>query len=173
MADKDNKEKDKDREKSAPAQAKKPLSPIAGYLPARYIGTSKMRLSRGTGPYYNLDGTRRTTLDLFTGDEMLMPERELLGQTYLHDPRGELQSYHLGSGHVVLPGHEEHEPVELSALGYEFHQPRPDFLLLVDKQEATKASQARRKAPEAIKQTIVVEPFQVEEEEQVEEKGGA
>jgi hypothetical protein len=101
-------------------------------IPARYIGGHTVQLPAGLGPFYNIDGTRRTSLLLETGDTLMMPETEIIGQTYLFDPRGQTDPLHLGAGKRVLPEHVGLDDRELSLLGYEFHQGRPDFEPVVE-----------------------------------------
>ena len=48
-------------------------NPLAGKVPARYIGNTPLRLVQARGPYYNADGTRRDSLDVSNGDILMMP----------------------------------------------------------------------------------------------------
>lgn len=98
-----------------------------GKVPARYIGHHAVSLNPGMGPYYNIDGTRRTDMMLSTGDEILMEDREVLGQSYLFDPKGQRDPLYLGIGRVVLPEHKDLDAQALAELGYEFHTGRPDI----------------------------------------------
>jgi len=127
---------------------------------ARYIGTRKLRLIRGNGPFYNVDGTRRTNLDLFTGDELLMPAAEVLGQSYWHDPRNQLPSEYLGVGQVTKKEDEGRTLDEPVVMGYEFQHPREDFELIPDVREATLAANKGRKASEVSNQ-LKVKPERV------------
>lgn len=93
-------------------------------VPARYIGHHAVNVVAALGPYYNADGTRRTSLIIETGDELLMPEREILGYTIRYI--GE-SAFDLGTGRRVAPEHADLGDIELSLLRYEFHQGRADF----------------------------------------------
>lgn len=101
------------------------MDQLKGLVPARYIGHP---VNLGPGRiYYNIDGTRRTSLCLTNGDCLLMPEAEVLGMTILEDPHHEKDPLHLGIGRRVLPGDEEMTAEELAEKGYVFHLGRPDF----------------------------------------------
>lgn len=93
-------------------------------VPARYIGTSHVRLVGSLGPYYDADGNRKTDLTLSYGDTLMMPGAEVLGYTQLH--QGD-QLLLLGVGKVVLPEDATKAEEELAAIGYVFHMGRADF----------------------------------------------
>src|SRR5579859_5550269 len=97
-------------------------------IPARYIGHHAARLAQRLA--FNIDGSRRTSSLLESGDTLLMPEREVLGFTLLHDPHMVYDPLDLGVGKRVLPEHKDLNAEELAALGYEFHQGRTDFVPL-------------------------------------------
>lgn len=97
-----------------------------GLIPARYIGNHAVSLPKGRR-FYNTDGTLRTSSMLEHGDELLMPDAEIIGQTILHDPTRQNMPQHLGAGHVVKPEHASLSPDELAELGYQFDQGRTDF----------------------------------------------
>ena len=96
-------------------------------IPARYIGPVGKRLSKALGPYFDASGTRRTKHFLNPGDTLMLPDVEVLGQTYLFDPKGEKAPLWLGVGRVVLPQHQQTSERDLAILGYEFHAGRSDF----------------------------------------------
>jgi hypothetical protein len=100
-------------------------------VPARYIGTNRVHRNVLQGPGYDGLGQRRTTLTIEQGDVLMMPEREILGQTYLFDPRNVDPPLDLGAGKRVKPEHATLEAEELEILGYQFHEGRPDFELVV------------------------------------------
>lgn len=94
-------------------------------IPARYLGNHAARLTGRL--YFNVDGSRRQSALLESGDTLLMPEREILGFTLLHDPHQVNDPLDLGAGKRVLPEHAGMNPEQLAALGYEFHGGRTDF----------------------------------------------
>jgi hypothetical protein len=100
-------------------------------VPARYVGTNKIQRSKMQGPGIDGNGNRRSTLAIEYGDVLMMPEREILGQTYLFDPQGNNPPQDLGAGRRVKPEHVGKSDEELAALGYEFHAGRSDFQLVV------------------------------------------
>lgn len=120
-------------------------------IPAKYIGAHAAVLS-GTGPYYNIDGTRRTSMALDTGDEIMMPDKEVLGQTMKFDPNGIVEPLLLGAGRVVLPEHAQLNDQALAEEGYEFHMGRPDFEAL----------------NEALKPRVAISPSQTTSDENAE-----
>lgn len=97
-------------------------------VPARYIGHHAARLTGRL--YFNVDGSRRQSALLESGDTLLMPEREILGFTLLHDPHQVNDPLDLGVGKRVLPEHAGMNPEQLAALGYEWHLGRTDFIPL-------------------------------------------
>lgn len=99
-------------------------------VPARYIGSNKIHRHKLQGPGYNADGTRRESLEIKQGDVLLMPAREILGQTLLFDPRGVEGPKDLGIGRRVKPEHVALSAEQLAVLGYEFHDGRSDFELV-------------------------------------------
>lgn len=100
-----------------------------GLIPARYIGNHAVSLPKGRR-FYNTDGTLRTSLILEHGDELLMPDAEIIGQTILHDPTRQTMPQHLGAGHVVKPEHASLSPDELAEIGYSFEMGRSDFQVI-------------------------------------------
>ncbi len=102
------------------------MTKVNNLVPARYVGHHPINLVAGL--YFNVDGTRRTSLAVSTGDEMMMPEREILGQTYLFDPTGNAPPLDLGVGRRVLPEHVGLSDESLALLGYEFHVGRSDWV---------------------------------------------
>ena len=105
-----------------PVQARTPQN-----VAARYIGPAGLRLSNALGPYLDAHGQRRTNLYLTPGDTLMLPDVEVLGQTYLFDPKSINDPLWLGVGRVVLPEHATLSERELAVLGYEFHAGRSDF----------------------------------------------
>lgn len=101
-------------------------------IPSRYIGTHALTLVQ---PARNIDGSLRQSMALVQGDELLMPDIEVMGQTLLFDPHGNKNPLFLGAGRVVLPEHANLDERELSLLGYEFHQGREDFAAIESAQE--------------------------------------
>lgn len=96
---------------------------------ARYIGEHAVMLSPLGGPYVDETGVQKSDLMLSPGDILMMPDHEVLGQTWLFDPRAERDPVYLGTGRKVLPEHEGKTDAELRVLGYQFHMGRPDFEL--------------------------------------------
>jgi hypothetical protein len=99
-------------------------------VPARYTGSNKVHRSKLQGPGFDANGQRRTTLLIEQNDVLMMPEREILGQTLLFDPRNVQPPQDLGAGKRVKPEHAGLSDEELQGLGYEFHQGRSDFALV-------------------------------------------
>lgn len=99
-------------------------------IPARYIGQHAVGLNPAMGPYFYADGTRKTDLTLSTGEVILMPETEVLGQTFLRDSNDNL--LYLGAGKCRLPEHVGLSDEELTQSGflYEHHMGRSDFIPL-------------------------------------------
>jgi hypothetical protein len=96
-------------------------------IPARYIAEHEVTLNKLGGPYVNGDGQPLLNLVLKCGQTLMMLEDEVIGMTWLTDPRREKNPIYLGAGRVVLPEHSDKSPEELSVLGYQFHEGRPDF----------------------------------------------
>lgn len=96
-------------------------------IPAQYIGEHEVMLSRHGGPYIDVNGKPLESRLLHKGDVIHMNEEEVNGFTVILDPRAEKEPMQLGAGRVVLPEHSKHSDIELSALGYQFHQGRCDF----------------------------------------------
>jgi hypothetical protein len=94
-------------------------------IPARYIGHHAARLAQRLA--FNIDGSRRQSSLLESGDTIMMPEREILGFTLLHDPHMVNDPLDLGVGKRVLPQHVNLTDEQRAALGYEHHQGRTDF----------------------------------------------
>jgi hypothetical protein len=96
-------------------------------IPARYVGGCDITLSKFGGPYFDGDGQRLTNLTLHPGDTLMMDEEEVLGVSWLHDPRHENESQKVGVGKQVLEQHNGLQDHELRDLGYQFHTGRSDF----------------------------------------------
>lgn len=101
---------------------------MSNLVPARYTADHLVSLPSHI-TFYNLDGTKRASKTLSKGDELMMPDREILGQSYLHT--GDGQMLILGAGRVVLPEHAMLSSDDLLASGYEFHDGRSDFELVI------------------------------------------
>jgi hypothetical protein len=116
-----------------PSQAL-PSASRAKLVPARYIASHRVFLERPK-PLLNADGSPMLdaqgkpmrTRTLSPGDIVPMPESDVYGQTYWHDPQRLVPSQFLGFGHVVKSVHATLSRVELALLGYEFHLGRADF----------------------------------------------
>lgn len=125
-------------------------------VPARYIGHG-IGLREGV-PYYNADGTRRESLNLEPGDEILLRDEDVYGKTLLHDPQGNRTSLYLGLGRVVLPEHKDLSDQERSDLGYEHHLGRPDFEPIKPLEEVLKQrKKTKKKEAREVPQTVIVE----------------
>ena len=106
-------------------------------VPARYVGEQSVRLPQMHGPYFDAEGKRLTKLVLSPGDTLMVYEQEVRGQTFLLDDATGAEF--LGYGRVVKPEHQaeiadksdEEQAEILSAIGYQFHQPRSDFVEVV------------------------------------------
>jgi hypothetical protein len=96
-------------------------------IPARYIGQHEVVLSKQGGPYFDGSGARLTDFVLRPGSTLLMNEEEVLGSTFLLDPRHLAPAENLGPGRVVKPEHKGLSDAELAELGYQFHTGRSDF----------------------------------------------
>jgi hypothetical protein len=90
---------------------------------ARYAGEYQIVLAKFGGPYFDAEGSRLSSLLLSTGDTLQVEEEEIIGCTWLHDPRHEIDSVKLGLGRIVKPEDQDLSDAELNAKGYEFHQP--------------------------------------------------
>jgi hypothetical protein len=101
------------------------------FVQARYIGMNTIHRSKLQGSGYDGQGRRRTTLAIEQGDVLMMPEREILGQTLLFDPRGVNPPQDLGTGKRVKPEHAGFSAEDLAMCGYEFHSGRQDFEVVV------------------------------------------
>lgn len=100
-------------------------------VPARYIGANRIHRSKLQGPGYDGNGQRRRTLAIEAGDVLMMPEREILGQTLLFDPHNVHAPLDLGAGKRIKPEHVGLSDEELEMRGYQFHGGRSDFELVV------------------------------------------
>lgn len=89
-------------------------------IPARYVGTHSVILQGGA---VDPQGNRVGRI-LNYGTVILMPEREVRGQTFL---RSNDQFFDLGTGKVIRQEDQGKSEEELAMLGYEFHQGRTDF----------------------------------------------
>lgn len=96
-------------------------------IPAEYIGAYPVQFPAPLGPYFNANGERLTDLVISKGDTIMMPEVEILGQTFFRTRSENEPDLHLGAGKVVKVEHAHLSHEELLALGYEFHAGRPDF----------------------------------------------
>jgi hypothetical protein len=96
-----------------------------------YIGRHKVELNKYGGPYINAKGEQLFELSLNPGDTLMLPEAEVKGYTILRDLTAQTDPVHLGVGKVVLPQHQGKSDDELMAIGYQFHQGRPDFREIV------------------------------------------
>lgn len=94
-------------------------------IPARYIGDGTALQPRSK-PYLDADGKRLKSLQLQTGDTIMMDEAEVIGQTYLFDSAGKQDPLYLGAGHKILPEHKDLTREEIAKI-YEFHIGREDF----------------------------------------------
>lgn len=96
-------------------------------IPARYVGGHDIVLSKFGGPYYDGDGKRLIDLVMHPGDTLMMEDEEVLGVSWLHDPRHEQDSQKVGVGKQVLEQHNGLKDHELREVGYQFHTGRSDF----------------------------------------------
>jgi hypothetical protein len=85
---------------------------------------------------------------LKNGYTLMMNEDEVIGMTWLTDPRHLGDPIYLGPGRVVLPEHGEKSTEELSVLGYQFHEGRPDFEPLVPTQAPLRQPKAKKEGAE-------------------------
>lgn len=95
-------------------------------VPARYVGEFAVRLSKVSGPRLDGDGNVRKTDLIEPGDTLLVPDVEVLGQTFFFDRRTQETEF-LGAGRVLKPGDEALSYASLVGKGYEFHEGRADF----------------------------------------------
>ena len=110
-------------------------------------------------PYYNVDGTRRGSLSLEPGDEMLMRDEDIYGKTLWHDPQGNRPSQYIGLGKVVKPEHAGKEETELLDIGYEWHEGRRDFEPVEPLEKVLKRCErtGKKEKPKEVSQTIIIE----------------
>lgn len=114
----------------------------AKFVPARYLGNHAINLVASLGPFFNADGSRRQSLTVENGDILLMPEREILGQSFYRylDTDGKPQLEDLGAGKRVKAEHASLSEEELAHLpqqaSYEFHMGRTDFIYVSDEELA-------------------------------------
>jgi hypothetical protein len=132
-------------------------------VPAKYIGHHAINLVAGLGPFFNADGSRRQSLTVEYGDIILMPEREILGQSYFRslDTEGHVQLVDMGAGKRVKAEHADLTDEALSQLGYEFHLGRADFQFVSD------AELAALKQADVAKETTPGTPVAPSAEEQL------
>jgi hypothetical protein len=97
---------------------------------ARYVGDHDVTLSTFGGPFFDAWGNLLTTRVITNGSTLLMPEEEVLGVSYLIDPRHIKDPIKIGSGRVLTPDLVGLTPEELEAAGWEFHAPRPDWVVM-------------------------------------------
>ena len=108
---------------------------MINYIPARYIGNHEVQLFKHGGPYRDGNGNPLQELLLRSGDTLMMPAQEVLGMTWLTDPRCQEDPVSLGVGRVVLPEHQQLSDAELIDIGYQFHMGRSDFEPIVSATE--------------------------------------
>lgn len=101
-------------------------------IPCEYIGEHRIDLHKYGGPYFDAKGKQITELSLIKGDTLMMPEEEVRGFTILLDPAATRDPLYVGIGKVVLSEHVGLPEDQLLALGYQFHQGRPDFRVIPD-----------------------------------------
>lgn len=101
-------------------------------IPCEYIGDYKIDLHKYGGPYFNAKGQQITELSLIKGDTIMMPEEEIRGYTILRDLAALNDPLYVGVGKVVLSEHAGKTDDELLAMGYQFHQGRPDFRAITE-----------------------------------------
>lgn len=135
---------------------------LKGKVPARYIGEHSILLSPHGRPYFDASGKPLQSLALRKGDTLYINEGEARGESWLHDPAPEKESLWLGTGKRVLPEHAGLSPEEHEALGYSWHQGRPDFEEITsDGKPARQATQAadpsQVKALSAIAEPLLAE----------------
>jgi hypothetical protein len=95
-------------------------------IPVRYIG-HEVQLFKLGGLYFDGQGKPLEEYMLRHGDTLMMNAAEVLGQTFLTDPRNQSEPVWLGIGKVVLPEHQKLSNEDLIDIGYQFHGGRPDF----------------------------------------------
>jgi hypothetical protein len=124
-----------------------------GFAGARYKGYGT-GLRKGID-YRNTDGSKRESLSLEPGDELLIQDEDVYGKTLWHDPQGNRRSEYIGLGKVVKPEHAGKSDQELREIGYEWHAPRPD----VEPVEPLEVFLRRRKKeePKEVLQSITIE----------------
>lgn len=118
-------------------------------IPARYTGAAGMRLSKTLGPYFDANGQRITNHFLEPGDTLMLPDTEVLGQSYLFDPQGKREPLWLGVGRVALPEDKDKDERALAILGYEFHTGRTDFEPLLPVPLAASAAESTGETQES------------------------
>ena len=109
-------------------------------IPCIYIGGHPIRLAPDGRPYFDAQGKELVQMDIVPGDTLMMPETEVAGMTYWHDPRGVAASEFIGAGRRVKTEHADKSFEELQAIGYEFHDGRTDFLALPGPAQEASAS---------------------------------
>lgn len=117
---------------------------------ARYIGERPMVLRAVDGPHLNAKGERLTSRLISRGDTLKVHPVQVLGQTYLHDPKGNLPSQWIGVGRVTLPEHAGLPDAVLDVLGYEFHEGRPDFEPYSEEEEPPAQEPEEKEEEEAV-----------------------
>lgn len=118
---------------------------------ARYIGEYPVVLKEGQGRL--MDGYNKplTSNLLNPGDTLMLPDTELLGQTYKRRMKGDAQPEFLGAGRIILPEHAGCGEEELALLGYEFHEGRSDFTpLSLDALVEPTSTKAKRSSPSTL-----------------------
>lgn len=118
-------------------------------VPARYIGLHEVQLFKLGGPYFDGQGKPLEEYMLRPGDTLMMNAPDVLGQTFLTDPKNQSEPVWLGIGRVVLPEHQKLSNSELIDFGYQFHGGRPDFEpidVLSTEQVSEKADKKKKEA---------------------------
>jgi hypothetical protein len=110
-------------------------------------------------PYYNIDGSKRESLSLEPGDELLVRDEDIYGKTLLHDPNQNKPSLYLGLGKVVIPEHTDLSDEERAELGYEYHLGRPDFEAIRPLEDilSERKKAAKKKKAQKVPQTVTIE----------------
>lgn len=113
---------------------------MSNMIPCVYIGEHEVELNKYGGPYFDGAGQRLVDLKLRKGDTLMMPDEEVLGYTVLRDMSCNNDPVYIGVGRVVLPQDARLSDEELYAMGYQFHQGRPDFEKLEPVKSTAKVS---------------------------------
>lgn len=109
-------------------------------IPARYISEREVILPAERGPYFDGYGQplkpllqdsvfKQPVYGLRYGDTLMMPDTEILGQTFFVNPETGM-TLHLGAGRRILKEHQGlslDELVNMKPAHYEFMDGRSDF----------------------------------------------